>query len=187
VLNNFYDKFIFTGTLKFTHSNFYLTNIPFLISPVETLTGISSVQDAEFLKKLYLAVKKSTMQGLLPQFETNLGMTREKETELIREFFVFSGWGAIQVIDMQIEAKRAIIVVDNSPFAEALKGKSSLPVDTIMRGTLAGLFSAVFKEEIDCVEVECAALNCERCKFIIKPKVEFDFTNASVQQQLSHE
>ena len=56
-----------------------------------------------------------------------------------------------------------------------------------MRGTLAGLFSAIFKEEIDCVEVECGALSNERCKFIIKPKIEFDFTNASVQQQLSNE
>ncbi len=114
-------------------------------------------------------------------------MVGEKETKLIEDFFAFSGWGAIQVINLQAEAKRAIIVIDNSPFAEALKGKSALPVDTIMRGTLAGLFSAVFKEEIDCVEVECAAQNSERCKFIIKPKVEFDFTNASVQQQLSHE
>jgi len=157
------------------------------MAPIETLTGICSVQDQDFLKKLYLAVKKSTIQGLIPQFETNLGMEKQKETKLIEEFFSFSGWGNLQVIDMQTEAKRAIVVVDNSPFATALRGKTQYPSDTIMRGTLAGLFSAVFKEEIDCVEVECAAQNSERCKFIIKPKVEFEFTNILVQQQLSHE
>ena len=86
-----------------------------------------------------------------------------------------------------IEGKKAIVVVDNSPFAFALKGKLSFPVDVFLRGTLAGIFSKLFEEDIDCVEVECAALTSERCKFILKPKTEFDFANAIVGQQLSHE
>jgi predicted hydrocarbon binding protein len=52
---------------------------------------------------------------------------------------------------------------------------------------LAGLFSKIFNEDIDCVEVDCAALSGDKCKFIIKPKTEFDFSNLIVQQQLSHE
>jgi predicted hydrocarbon binding protein len=187
MLNGFYDKFIFTGTLKYTHNNFYLTEIPFLMAPIETLVGIAGVQDTEFQKKIYLEVKKSTSQKLINQFTTNLGMEKEKEIKLIEEFFTGSGWGLIQSIDMQMEAKRAIIVLENSPFVTELKGQSKIPVDTFLRGSLAGIFSKIFSEDIDCVESECAAVSGERCKFILKPKTEFDFANPMVQQQLSHE
>jgi len=88
---------------------------------------------------------------------------------------------------LQTESKRAIIVLDNSPFASKLKGKTQLSADVFLRGILAGIFSKIFGEDIDCVEAECAALIGERCKFIIKPKTEFDFTNKIVQDQLSHE
>ena len=187
MLNSFFDKFIFTSTLKYTHSNFYLTDIPFLIAPIEVLTGLAEIQDVEFQKKLYTAVKKSVKERLLPQFSFNFGLEKKKELELIIEFFTASGWGNLQIIDLEMEAKRAIIVIDNSPFAAALKGKVQLSADVFIRGVIAGLLSKVFEEDIDCVEAECAAHNSERCKFIIKPKLEFDFANTIVQQQISHE
>lgn len=187
MLNGFYDKYIMTSTLKYTHNNFYLLNIPFLITPIEALTGIAAVADIEFQKKVYSAVKKSTKEALMPQFSFNFGMEKKKETEFVQEFFTASGWGKIQTIDLEMEQKRAIIIIENSPFAESLKGKTQLPADLFIRGVLAGLLSKIFEEDIDCVEVECATHNNERCKFILKPKTEFDFSNQLVQQQLSHE
>ena len=187
MLNSFFDKFIFTSTLKYTHSNFYLVDIPFLIAPVESLIGIAAVNDLEFHKKIYSAVKKSTCENFMKEFSANFGAESKKELELVETFFNASGWGGIQTIDLQAESKRAIIVLDNSPFVLALKGKTQIPADVFLRGALAGIFSKIFAEDIDCVEAECAALSGERCKFIIKPKTEFDFTNKVVQDQLSHE
>ncbi|MFA5931360.1 MAG: 4-vinyl reductase [archaeon] len=187
MLNNFFDKFIFTSTLKYTHNNFYLVDIPFVIAPIDSLTGIAGVQDTEFLKKIYLTTKKSTQENLMKEFGANFGVEKKKELELIETFFTASGWGHIQSIDVQSEAKRAILVVDSSPFATALKSKTQLPADTFLRGVLAGVFSKIFEEDIDCVETECAAISGERCKFIVKPKTEFDFSNKMVQDQLSHE
>ena len=187
MLNSFFDKFIFTSTLKYTHSNFYLVDIPFLIAPIEALIGITEVQDIEFHKKIYLAVKKSTAEQLMKEFGANFGVEKKKELDLVETFFTASGWGQIQSIDLQAESKRAILVLDNSPFASKLKGKTQLSADVFLRGVLAGIFSKIFEEDIDCVEAECAALTGERCKFIVKPKTEFDFTNKIVQDQLSHE
>lgn len=187
MLNNFFDKFIFTSTLKYTHNNFYLLDIPFLIAPIETLAGLCEVQDMEFHKKIYESVKKNTAQNLMKEFGTNFGGDKKKQTELVSQFFTASGWGELQSVDLQPETKRAIIVLNSSPFAAKLKGKTQLSADIFLRGTLAGLFSNVFEENIDCVEVECIALNFERCKFIIKPKSEFDFANKIVQDQLSQE
>ncbi|MFA6268239.1 MAG: 4-vinyl reductase [archaeon] len=187
MLNSFFDKFIFTSTLKYTHNNFYLLDIPFVIAPIESLVGLAGVQDNEFLKRIYTEVKKSTNEKLMKDFGTNFGIEQKKELDLVETFFTASGWGQIQNIDVEADGKRAIIVLDNSPFAAELKGKTQVAADTFLRGALAGIFCKIFNEDIDCVEVECAALNFERCKFIIKPKTEFDFTNKIVQDQLSHE
>jgi predicted hydrocarbon binding protein len=161
-------------------------NIPFVIAPVETLIGIAGVNDVEFHKKIYLAVKQSTKDSLFKDLSLTF-TEKKKELEFVENFFTASGWGAIQGIDVQFEGKKAIVVVENSPFASALKGKLTFPVDAFLRGTLAGIFSKLFEEDIDCVEVECQALTSERCKFILKPKTEFDFANAIVGQQLTHE
>ena len=187
MLNNFFDKFIFTSTLKYTHNNFYLIDLPFLITPIETLVGLCEVQDINFQKKIYESVKKSTAESLMKEFGANFGGDKKKQTELLETFFTASGWGQIQTIDLQSDTKRAIIVLDNSPFAAKLKGKTQLSADVFLRGTIAGMFSKIFEDNIDCVEVECAALAGEKCKFIIKPKTEFDFANKIVQDQLSHE
>jgi len=186
MLNSFFDKFIFTSTLKYTHNNFYVTNIPFVISPIEALTGLAEITDPETQKKIYTAVKKSTQEKLMQQFSFNFGLEKSKEIELVKEFFTASGWGNIQTIDIEMQSKRAIIIIENSPFAAALKGKTQT-ADVFLRGIIAGMFSKIFEEDIDCAEVECAAHNSERCKFIIKPKTEFDFANPLVQQQISHE
>ncbi len=185
LLNTFYDKFLFTNTLKYQHNNFYLLNMPFLMMPVDVIAALLEISDTEFQKKIYTAIKMHTKENLLQQFSLTLGVDKKKELDLLKDYFTASGWGNLQTIDLEFETKRAIILVENSPFAAALKGKSASPVDTFLRGVLAGLFSKIFNEDIDCVEVECLAQNSERCKFIIKPKTEFDFTNAIVQQQLS--
>jgi predicted hydrocarbon binding protein len=138
-------------------------------------------------KKIYEALKKSSKERFIPSFGKSFGADIKKEFEITKDFFIASGWGKIDVIDLQQESKRAIIVVENSPFAENLRGKTKNPVDVLTRAIFAGIFSAIFAEDIDCVETECAAQNQERCKFIIKPKTEFDFTNTIVQNQLSHE
>jgi predicted hydrocarbon binding protein len=186
MLNTFFDKFIFTNNIKYTHSNFFLMNIPFVVAPLESLIGIVSVNEVDFHKKLYSAVKSSTKESLFKDLSLNFS-DKKKELEFVENFFTASGWGSIQSIDVQYEGKKAIVVVENSPFASALKGKVTFPVDSLLRGTLAGIFSKLFEEDIDCVESECAALASERCKFILKSKTEFDFANTIVQQQLTHE
>jgi predicted hydrocarbon binding protein len=183
MLNSFFDKYIFTGTLKYTHSNFFLVDVPFVIAPTNILMGIASEDDFEFQKKIYLEIKKGTRDYFL-QKVTDLGIDKQRQLKFVEEFFIGSGWGDIQVVDLNNESKRAIIVVDNSPFVAALKGKTKIECDVFIRGVFAGLFSRIFDTAIECVEVECAALNAERCKFIVKPKSEFDFSNETVQRQL---
>jgi hypothetical protein len=47
MLNTYYDKFIFTGQIKFNNSNFHLIDIPFFIfpSPIKPIKGSPSGMD----------------------------------------------------------------------------------------------------------------------------------------------
>ncbi len=183
MLNQFFDKYIFTNTLKYTHNNFFLVDVPFLIIPVDVLIEMIKSSDKEFRRKIYSMFKESTKKDLLPRF-AKLGLEKNKKLDFVKTFFIASGWGKIDVIDLDVETKRAIIVLENSPFANELKGKVNFEVDIISRAILAGVFSEFFGEEIDCVEVECACMNKPACKLIIKPTAEFDLSKEIVQDQL---
>ncbi|MFA6064919.1 MAG: 4-vinyl reductase [archaeon] len=184
LLNEFYDKFLFTANIEYRHNNFFMIKVPFLMSPINTLVGLAGVQDAEFHKTVYSEVKKSTFEKLMPEITARKHLEKEKTIKIVEDYFTASGWGLIQNVDLQMDEKKAIIVLDNSPFARKLKGKTKFPVDTFLRGTLAGMFSKIFDDDIDCVETECAALKGKRCKFIIQKSTKFDFTKPIVKQQL---
>jgi len=183
MLNSFFDKYIFTNTLKYTHNNFYLVDIPFAMVPIDVLLELSTIDDVQIRKKIYSSVKSSTRTKLIPRVGS-FTHDRDKEINFLKTFLVASGWGSIDIIDMHFDSKRAIVVVENSPFANQLRGKVNFPADVLMRGILAGSFSAFFKEDVDCVEAECFAMGGDRCKFIIKPISEFDLSNKMVQDQL---
>jgi predicted hydrocarbon binding protein len=183
MLNKFLDKYIFTNTLKYSHNNFYLVNIPFVLFPIDVLISLSSVDNFDKQKELYFLFKNSTKKNFLPRFD-EISLSIEKKIDFVKNFFIASGWGLIEIIDFDFETKKAIIVIDNSPFARELKGKISFYADNIIRGIFAGFFSVIFKQDVECVEVECFALNDKSCKFIIKPLLEFDFEKNIVRNQL---
>lgn len=184
MLNQFLDKYIFTNTLTYKQNNFSLVNIPFLIFPIDLLIDLVNESDKEKRKELYYKVKKSSKKNFMPKFD-ELKMDGKKKLDFVKTLFVASGWGNITIVDLDESGKKAIITIENSPFAKELKGMVDFPVDTITRGILASLFSDVFKEEVECVESECKAVSGEHCKLIIKPHNEFDFTKKIVQEQLN--
>ncbi len=183
VLNNFFDKFIFTSQLKFKDYNFYVLDIPFVIVPVDMLLGFSEMDEPTINKAVYYAFKKSTQQRLIPKFKA--GATKIKFLELAQAFFAASGWGLSKNVEIDEVNHRAIIVVSHSPLANAMQGKVKHPADHYMRAVLAAIFSEYFETQVECVESECMALHPGDCTFILKPLAEFDFTKEETQRQLS--
>jgi predicted hydrocarbon binding protein len=184
MLNSFFDKYIFTNTLKYKNNNFFLLNIPFAIIPNELIVSISSQNNIEFNRIIYSMIKESTRKNLVRQFAFDFKIDRKKAMQLFETFFTASGWGKIQNIDTDFEGKRAILTVENSPVASSLKGKVNFPVDIMLRAIFAGIFSEVFEINVDCVESECVAAGGDRCKFIVKPENEFDLSKKAVRDQL---
>ncbi len=187
MLNRFYDKFIYANSLKYKHNNFFLVNLPFLVCPVQLLSGLLETNDPEFEKKLYASIKKSVSEQLIPAFGTGFGFRGKKMVVFLEQYFTASGWGTIKNVDLDFDAKKAIVRVSNNPISSNLNPKVKAPADHILRGIFAGLFSRVFEESVDCVETHCCALGEGDCEFIIKKQSLFDFSDKRVRRQLEAE
>jgi predicted hydrocarbon binding protein len=184
MLNTFYDKYIFTNGLKYRDNNFYLLNLPFVIAPSMLFTALQEVNEPDFSRRLYYAVKDSVKKRLVKEFGLGFGFQGEKLVQFLEAYFVASGWGSIKTVDLDFENKQAIVKVKNSPFSSRLHKKVSRPCDHFLRGILAGLFCRVFNADVDCVEVHCIALGEQDCEFIIKKQGSFNLENKHVREQI---
>ncbi len=183
MLNSFFDKFIFTSALKYSHNNFYLINMPFFIMPVDIIAGIAQKENQQLNLELYYAVKEAVKSSVRKDFQVDFGIQGEKGLEFMEAFFTASGWGKLERTDMDKEKCQALVSVTSSPIASACRNAKA-PVDTFMRGVLAGILSIYFKKDVECVEVKCAALSAQQCDFVIKPLAEFNFENPYTRTQL---
>ncbi len=184
MLNNYYDKFIFTGQIKFNHSNFFLIDIPFLLFPVEILSEVLVSVSDDQAKQIYVSVKKS-VKSFLPKLQAKPKYSGTSLVNFCNEFFSSSGFGKIRIVHFDKENSRSILLVSSSPFSVNLKNKPKKPVDHILRGIIAGVFSFALDMDLDCVETKCASINSSECEFIVNKNTEFDFSKKNTQQQLN--
>ncbi|MFH1664111.1 MAG: 4-vinyl reductase [archaeon] len=183
MLNNYFDKFIFTGQVKFSNGNFFLIDIPFLVFPAEILADFLFNASEEDSKKIYFSVKKS-MKKFIPLLQARPPYSGISLVNFVSEFFINSGFGHVRVVHFDEVNSRAIILVSSSPFSVSFRGKSKKPIDHILRGIIAGIFSFALEKDLDCVETKCVSMNSSECEFIVNKNNEFDFSKKNTQDQL---
>jgi predicted hydrocarbon binding protein len=95
------------------------------------------------------------------------------------------GWGRFSLIELDTMAKRLVIEVAGSPFAEAYVGDrsqaSEFPVCHMIRGVLAGMAAGMFGEDVAAEEISCVAKGDPICHFVIHQPTERP--HAPVQSQ----
>lgn len=183
MLNSFYDKFIFTNGLQYRQNNFYFVNLPFVMLPVDALAAVAELEDKRLNMSMYYSVKGAIMEDVKKKFQIDFGVEGEKGLEFMESYFMASGWGQLERTDLDFGASRCLISVINSPIAKACRG-AKRPVDTILRGFIAGIFSIYFRRDVECIEVKCSALGEDHCDFVVKPLEEFNFENPLTRDQL---
>ena len=184
MLNKFFDKFVFVNQLRFKDYNFYLVDVPFAVMPADVIAALSAETDEQFTKRLYYSVKHSVQSQLAPRFRIDFGLEQERFLKFSETFFTASGFGLLQNIQIDSASARAVISVTNSPVARLLKNKAQKPCDHFLRGILAGIFSAAFKQDIECIERKCFAVHDSNCEFVCEPASRVDFSSKEVQAQL---
>lgn len=90
-----------------------------------------------------------------------------KLVEWIAPFYAAMGWGKMTV--EKVADSEAVYYVENSPIAESLRGFGQ-PVCIYLSGYGAGLLSQATGEDWNGVEVECAAMGHQACKFVLAKK-----------------
>ena len=93
------------------------------------------------------------------------GMDPQKQAEWDLNTLGLSGWGKGELIKFDVEKKKAIVRVTNSPVVKELR-PSKEPVDFIIAGYIGGSGAAAFKDKtIECKEVQCQAMGNPVCMF----------------------
>src|SRR3989344_788963 len=152
MLNKFYDKFVLSNNLHFKDYNFYLEDLPFMLFPAELLAPIFEQSTIEQEKEIYQAAKKAMIERVIPRFKLGYGFDDKKFAQFVSTYFTASGFGLVNILQVDLDQKRVLLTVSNSPIATVMRGKAKLATDHFLRGALSGLYSFIFKIDVDCVE-----------------------------------
>lgn len=79
------------------------------------------------------------------------------------------GWGYFELVELDPEAGRLVVQVQNSPFAEAY-GAADHSVCHLIRGVLGGLGAGIFDSEVETVETHCIAKGDLSCRFTVQAR-----------------
>jgi len=94
------------------------------------------------------------------------------------------GFGLVEVKSNNLP-KEAFVKLSNSSIALSVKefrGESTKPVCVYVSAFLAGLASAVYGENFDCIEEKCIVSGEDKCVFKLFPRTE-SFENIFLEQQ----
>jgi len=111
-------------------------------------------------------------------------VTKEIAFEKLVKLLEVYGFGLFEVVENELPEK-ALVEVKNSSIAlsvKELRGESSKPVCVYVSAFLAGIASAVYGEELDCIEEKCSVSGEDMCVFKLFPRSD-SFENIFMQQE----
>jgi predicted hydrocarbon binding protein len=118
--------------------------------------------------KVYTGIKDESLKhiaGLSGKMGSEEGMIKA-----LQSLFEIFGLGKMNITDLDNKNKAAAIQVTDSTIAlqELKKGKKKEVKCTITAGVIAGIFSHIFKKDVDCVEKKCLAKGDDICVFMVQ-------------------
>jgi len=118
--------------------------------------------------EIYKNIKNQSLKeiALLSQ---KVGKTDEGTIQTLQKLFEIYGLGKLIITNLNNDDKTAILKIENSTMAKANleKTKSKEPVCVLCAAVLAGIFSYIFKKDVDCIETKCLAQGNNFCEFKI--------------------
>jgi len=82
------------------------------------------------------------------------------------DMFAEHGWGKIE-LDLTRHNQGLVVIHIDEPIFAGFVGKSDKPVESLTAGLLAGLFAAVFEQDLDCYQTQCKACGHKNATFIL--------------------
>jgi predicted hydrocarbon binding protein len=102
------------------------------------------------------------------------------------EMFSHHGWGKVS-LDLSRHTQGLFVVETAEPLFASLVERADRPVDTLMTGILAGFFSEISGQELDCVQTRCKACGAPVSSFVLGLTARLGSAAAWVGEGVSHE
>jgi predicted hydrocarbon binding protein len=124
--------------------------------------------------KVYKGLKNEAVKNIA-SLSQKIGKTDEGVVKTLQDLFELYGLGKMKITNLDNKNKKAAIEIMNSTiaFASLKNGKVKKLVCTVTAGILAGIFSFIFKTDVDCIEKKCRASGSSTCSFVVERKEIF--------------
>ncbi len=166
MLSNFIKKLLFTR-------QFFMKNGTIeILRTKQILLPSSIIHDFQTDEGLYDSIKTNVKKEF-HEIANNFGSKREDLIKNITDIFDIYGLGKLELVDVNEESKSANLNLFNSAIAHAHIAKNSnskKPICNLTSAVLAGIFSFIFNEDVDCYEKNCFGKGDEFCEFVIKKR-----------------
>ena len=187
MLSSFLQKLLFVNQFSIDKGKICLLGDNLVMLHASAILELQDIDET----KLYEIAKKSSLNNLVAFVEhakvygkiknviikelielgQKIGQTDEGTIKTLEDLFNINGLGKLSINNLDNEKKEALISISDSIIAlewlEKNKKESENAVCTLTAGVLAGMFSYIFGEDVDCVEVSCKAKGDDICGFKI--------------------
>jgi len=118
-------------------------------------------------KKTY-SIAKDVLKEEIDRFTKKIGNSKAEMIVALKDIFEATGFGNLEVADLDMIKKRAIVRVHDNPIAIVHAAEKKNTPCTIVAGVLAGIFSSLFDQDSEAEEKACVLKGNICCEFVIK-------------------
>lgn len=166
MVNSFFEKMMLTKRLKFLDGRIELFSERFAIAGEFISTHVMEInEEPEAVAKIYRCSKESFFL-FFKDIGSRYGFSETDYLSWGLDIYKFCGWGVVKYEMVDKENKKLAASISDSPTGLFMKDKTELACDHMIRGMIAGGAKAAFNTEIECLEIECIAINGKICKFV---------------------
>ena len=128
-----------------------------------------NINDLVSHAKVYKNIKGQELRNIA-ELSKKIGESNKGTINTLQSIFNIYGLGEMEVTTFNNDKKEAVVRIKDSSLAQKQlkKGKAKKPVCTLTAGILAGIFSFLFKENVDAYEKKCLGKGNDYCEFVIK-------------------
>src|SRR3989338_4885498 len=179
-------KLLFVRQFSIDNGKIELLGGKYIMLNASALLELQSIDET----KIYMLAKESSLSGMknlvehakvynkikdlflrnIAELGRKIGATDEGMIKTLQDIFNLYGLGSLEIIELDNKNKKAVIKIKDSSIAQEYvkkNGKSKNPVCTLTAGVLAGMFSYIMNQKIECIETKCLAQGASECVFKI--------------------
>lgn len=166
---NFFEMLVMSRKLSFIDGKVSLYGQEISIYPSRSIMDYILLinEDSELVESVYATAKQSMLEY---RAELIKAYNPSKSITWIINTINLYGLGKVEYTGSNPNLPIGEMTAENSPFVQYLKGKVDKPVDSVLKGLIAGMVSAILDSNYDVIELECQATGSSKCKFVLDTK-----------------